>query len=113
MDILDGLGATVYIDDMFIADDAEEEHLDRLREVIARLTVTGLKLNLKKCQFGQFQVNYLEFQVSTDLGLSEGFGEKLEQVQQSASLNDLQKIWGLRNYVRDHIPNYQKFAKLL
>uniref|UniRef100_A0A4W6EKI2 ribonuclease H n=1 Tax=Lates calcarifer TaxID=8187 RepID=A0A4W6EKI2_LATCA len=55
MEVLDGLGATIYIDDVFIADDTEEEHLRRLQEIIERLTAAGLKLNLKKCQFGQFQ----------------------------------------------------------
>ncbi|KAE8277287.1 hypothetical protein D5F01_LYC24833 [Larimichthys crocea] len=30
-----------------------------------------------------------------------------------ASENDLQKILGLCNYVRDHVPNYQKYAKPL
>ncbi|GLD70802.1 uncharacterized protein AKAME5_002212100 [Lates japonicus] len=78
MEVLDGLGATIYIDDVFIADDTKEEHLKRLQEIIERLTAAGLKLNLKKCQFGQFQVNYLGFQVATDLGLSDGYREKLE-----------------------------------
>uniref|UniRef100_A0A3Q1FW71 ribonuclease H n=1 Tax=Acanthochromis polyacanthus TaxID=80966 RepID=A0A3Q1FW71_9TELE len=48
MDVLDGLGATVYIDDVFISDATEEEHLDRLQKVLERLTAAGLKLNLKK-----------------------------------------------------------------
>uniref|UniRef100_A0A3B5B8S8 ribonuclease H n=1 Tax=Stegastes partitus TaxID=144197 RepID=A0A3B5B8S8_9TELE len=48
MDILEGLGVTVYIDDVFIADDTEEEHLKKLQQVVKRLTAAGLKLNLKK-----------------------------------------------------------------
>ncbi|KAI3367034.1 hypothetical protein L3Q82_009668 [Scortum barcoo] len=55
MDVLKDLGATIYIDDVFIADDTEEEHLEKLQKVIKRLTEAGLKLNLKKCQFGQFE----------------------------------------------------------
>lgn len=75
MDVLSGLESTVYIDhidDVYIADDTEEEHLERLQKVVERVSAAGLKLNLKKCQFGQFQVNYLGFQVTTDLGLSDG-----------------------------------------
>ena len=113
MDILQDLGVTVYIDDVFFADDDEEEHLNRLQRVVERLSEAGLKLNLKKCQFGQFQVNYLGFQVATDLGLSDGYREKLKAIQPPASENDLQKILGLCNYVRDHVPGYQKFAKPL
>uniref|UniRef100_A0AAQ5ZKW2 ribonuclease H n=1 Tax=Amphiprion ocellaris TaxID=80972 RepID=A0AAQ5ZKW2_AMPOC len=104
MDILQGLGATIYIDDVFIADDTEEEHLEKLQKIIEKLTAAGLKLNLKKCQFGQFQVNYLGFQVATDLGVSEGYREKLDQIRPPTSLKELQQILGLCNYVRDHEP---------
>ncbi|KAI3356865.1 hypothetical protein L3Q82_003519 [Scortum barcoo] len=113
MDVLKDLGATIYIDDVFIADDTEEEHLEKLQKVVKRLTEAGLKLNLKKCQFGQFEVTYLGFQVAADLGLSEGYKEKLEQITPPKSENDLQKILGLCNYVRDHVPHYQKYAKPL
>ncbi|KAI3376905.1 hypothetical protein L3Q82_000155 [Scortum barcoo] len=113
MDVLKDLGATIYIDDVFIVDDTEEEHLEKLQKVIKRLTEAGLKLNLKKCQFGQFEVTYLGFQVAADLGLSEGYKEKLEQITPPKSENDLQKILGLCNYVRDHVPHYQKYAKPL
>ncbi|KAM3582756.1 uncharacterized protein V6R79_016158 [Siganus canaliculatus] len=113
MDVLKDEGVTIYIDDVFIADDTEEEHLKKLQRVTEKLTAAGLKLNLKKCQFGQFKVTYLGFQVSTDLGLSEGYREKLEQITPPKSENDLQKILGLCNYVRDHVPHYQKYAKPL
>lgn len=113
MDVLKDLGVTIYIDDVFFADDTEEEHLERLQQVVERLTEAGLKLNLKKCQFGQFQVNYLGFQVDADLGLSDGYREKLQQITPPTSENDLQKILGLCNYVRDHVPSYQKYAKPL
>ncbi|KAM3582740.1 uncharacterized protein V6R79_007992 [Siganus canaliculatus] len=113
MDVLKDEGVTIYIDDVFIADDTEEEHLEKLQRVTEKLTAAGLKLNLKKCQFGQFKVTYLGFQVSTDLGLSEGYKEKLEQITPPRSENDLQKILGLCNYVRDHVPHYQRYAKPL
>lgn len=85
MEILAALEVTVYIDDVFIADDTEDEHLDKLQMVVERIIAAGLKLNLKKCQLGQFQVKYLGFQVSTDLGLSEGFREKLDQIRPPTS----------------------------
>lgn len=78
--------------------------------VIEKIIATGLKLNLKNCQLGQFKVNYLGFQFSTDLGLSDGFREKVEQSSPPATENDLQKISGICNYVRDHVPSYQKYA---
>ncbi|KAI3363502.1 hypothetical protein L3Q82_012104 [Scortum barcoo] len=93
MDVLRDLGATIYIDDVFIADDTEEEHLEKLQKVIKRLTEAGLKLNLKKCQFGQFEVTYLGFQVATDLGLSEGYKEKLEQITPQSLKTIYRRFW--------------------
>ena len=107
IEVLSGFEVTIFIDNVFLTDDTEEEHLNRLQQV-DRITEAGLKLNLKKCQFGKFQVNYLGFQVSTDLGLSEGYREKLEQITPPASENVLQKILGLCNYVRHYVPHYQK-----
>ena len=78
--ILQGLDVKVYIDDIYLADTTEEEHLARLERITERLTEAGLKLKLKKCQFGQYQMNYLGFQVASDLGLSEGYREKLAQI---------------------------------
>lgn len=112
MDVLEGLNVTIYIDDVFIADNTEEEHLETLQQVIQWITDAGLKLNLKECQLGRFQVDYLGFQVSTDLGLSDRYKDKLAQITPPSSENDLQKI-GLCNYVRDHVPYYQKYAKPL
>lgn len=51
--------------------------------------------------------------MSTNLGLSEGYSETLEQIQPPTSLNELQKILGLCNYVWDCVPHYQKYAKIL
>ncbi|KAI3352305.1 hypothetical protein L3Q82_005181 [Scortum barcoo] len=114
MDVLKDLGATIYIDDVFIAWMTQKKNTWRnCKRWIKRLTEAGLKLNLKKCQFGQFEVTYLGFQVAADLGLSEGYKEKLEQITPPKSENDLQKILGLCNYVRDHVPHYQKYAKPL
>lgn len=99
MEVLGDVGASVYINDVFIADGTEEEHLKRLAEVVRRFSDAGLTLNLPNCQFGQFQVNYLGFQVATDLGLSEGYREKINQIQSPKTENDLHKILGLCNYV--------------
>lgn len=73
MDILGDLGVT-----MFIVDDDDEEALEQLQKVVARIMEAALHLNLKKCQLGWYRMNYLGFQVSRDLGVSDGYCEKLE-----------------------------------
>lgn len=59
MEVLNGLGVTICTDDAFLVDDTEGKHVDKLQKITERTTAAGLNLNLKKCQFGQFQVNYL------------------------------------------------------
>ena len=43
MDVLYGLKVTIYIDDVFIADDTEEEHLQQLEKIIQQLAAAGRK----------------------------------------------------------------------
>jgi hypothetical protein len=49
----------VYLDDVIIFSNSFEEHLDHLRQVFDRLQTVGLKLQPKKCTFGQKEVKYL------------------------------------------------------
>lgn len=49
MDVLNGLGVTNCIHDVFLVDDTEGKHVDKLQKIIERSTVAGLKLNLKRC----------------------------------------------------------------
>ena len=51
--ILDGLeGVECYIDDVLIWAATEEEHNQRLRQVLERCKQHGLQLNGAKCTFG-------------------------------------------------------------
>ena len=57
--ILDGLeGVESYIDDVLIWAVTEEEHNQRLRQVLERCKQHGLQLNGAKCTFGAQQVRY-------------------------------------------------------
>lgn len=70
-------------------------------------------LNLKQSQLGWHRMDYLGFQVSMNLGVSDGYCEKLEQVTLPTLETRLRRILELWNYVRDHVPNYQKCARLI
>jgi hypothetical protein len=49
----------VYLDDVLVASSSPQQHLDHLREVLARLQEHGLVLNVGKCQFGVPEIDYL------------------------------------------------------
>ena len=58
--LLQGIAhVTVYIDDILIATESEDEHLQILEEVFARLAKADLKVKKHKCKFMVRSVPYL------------------------------------------------------
>ena len=55
-----------YIDDIVIATETVEEHLDRIREVIDCLPEAGFKIRAEKCDFVRTETNYLNRVVSAE-----------------------------------------------
>ena len=49
----------VYLDDLLVYSKTFDEHLEYLERLLRRVTETGLKLKLSKCQFPRRQVTYL------------------------------------------------------
>ena len=58
-EVLQGItGVQVMLDDMIITGKDDQEHLQNLDEVLARLEEYGLRLNLDKCQFFKDSVTF-------------------------------------------------------
>ena len=51
----------VYIDDILILSESEEEHMEHLKLVFERLSDYNLKLRIDKCSFFQTELKYLGF----------------------------------------------------
>ena len=56
----------IYLDDVIIFSDTEEEHLHRMRVVFDRFREHGLKLKPSKCDVFRNEINYLAHHVSKD-----------------------------------------------
>ena len=54
----------IYLDDVIIFSQTEEEHLERMRVVFDRLREHGLKLKPSKCEVFKTEINYLAHHVS-------------------------------------------------
>ncbi|KAM2564328.1 hypothetical protein TB2_012626 [Malus domestica] len=58
-----GQSMEVYIDDIVVKSKTEEQHLEDLRQALARMRIHKLKMNPKKCAFGVRAGNFLGFLV--------------------------------------------------
>lgn len=56
---LDDIDADAYIDDISIATDTWEAHLDILKQVFTRFREKNISLKLKKCRFSSATIDYL------------------------------------------------------
>ena len=58
--------ALIYLDDVIVFSQMEEEHLHWLRVVFSRFLEHGLKLKLIKCHFLQDEITFLGHEISAD-----------------------------------------------
>ena len=100
--ILQGIdGVMCYIDDniIIITGATEEEHLERLEQVLKRLSEHGILCNRDKCFFFCPSVNYLGFRIDAQ-GLY-ATEEKLQAIVEARAprdVSELRSFLGLLNY---------------
>lgn len=54
-----------YLDDILIASKDEKEHIAHLRIIFDRLQQAGMTINVSKCLFGQSEISFLGYLVSS------------------------------------------------
>ena len=100
-----------YLDDVIIFSRSFEEHLDHLKQVFDRLREAGLKLQPKKCTFGQTEVKYLGHIVSKD-GIATD-PAKLQIVKDyptPTKVSEVRSFLGFVGYYRRYIKDFCKIA---
>ncbi|XP_003369138.1 retrovirus-related Pol polyprotein from transposon 17.6 [Trichinella spiralis] len=94
-------GCLVYLDDIIVYGSTEEEHLERLANVLHRLQSVGLEIRPNKCQMMRRSVRYLGHFVT-----QHGMGTDLEKtaaVQEwprPRCVKEVQQFMGLPSYYR-------------
>jgi len=105
---------TVFIDDMMIVTETEEEHDEIVEEVLRRLEENDLFVKLEKCVWKVKEVGFLVVIIGED-----GVRMEKEKVQGviewpvPRSVKDVQKFLGLANYYRQFVKDFAKIAKPL
>ncbi|XP_028173478.1 uncharacterized protein LOC114362327 [Ostrinia furnacalis] len=105
-DVMRGLPVFSFVDDILCATEDEISHKLLLEEVFTRLEKNGLQINAAKCIFGQENIEFLGYNVS-----SEGIkptNEKVKVIEnypQPTTIHELRRFLGMINFYRENIPN--------
>ena len=101
----------VYLDDILIASDTPEHHLDNLNQLFSRLQEAGLRINPDKCVFGADSLTFLGHSVSA-AGITPLLSrvEAIRQFPQPSTQKQLRQYLGMVNFYHRFIP--QAAAKL-
>jgi len=104
----------VFIDDVMVATETEEEHDEIVEEVLKRLEENDLFVKPEKCVWKVREVGFLGVTIGED-----GVRMEKEKVQGviewpvPKSVKDVQKLLGLANYYRRFVKDFAKITKPL
>ena len=106
--------ALIYLNNVIVYSETEEEHLVRLRAMLERFMEHGLKLKPSKCNFFHTEISYLGHKVST-AGMEPGTeGLKgIAEIVPLATYTQVRKFLGATGYFRCFIKGYTRIAKPL
>lgn len=94
-----------YIDDILVASENEEQHIEHLKIVFSRLEKYALNIKTPKCIFGAASVEFLSYHIST-----EGIRPSPERVRtildftRPTTVTKLNKFLGIVNYYHRYVP---------
>ena len=106
--------ALIYLDDVIVFSQTEEEHLHRLRVVFARFLEHGLKLKPSKCHFLQDEITFLGHEISAD-GMKPGTVnlKVIAEMAPPQMSTEIRWFTGMTGFFRRFIKGYSKMAKPL
>lgn len=109
-----GKCVAVFLDDILIYSETEEQHEEDLRQVLRLLRENRLFAKKSKCEIGAQEVEYLGYMVSSK-GIRP-MNDKLEAIHNwplPKTVTEIQSFLGLANYYRRFIRDFAKIAKPL
>jgi hypothetical protein len=99
---------------LFFFSKSEEEHKRHLNEILNTIDQAGLTLKLKKCHFGQRQIELLGYSVGQH-GISpqEDKVAAIRDMDAPCDVKGIQRFLGMTGYYRQTIPDYSRLAEPL
>ena len=105
--LLQGLpNVCVYIDDILVSGISEADHMQKLEQVLSRLSSAGITLKRSKCIFATTSVEYLGHIIdSTGLHPSPAKVQAIQKAPAPTNITELRAFLGLVNYYHKFLPN--------
>ena len=104
----------VYIDDIAVFSSTWEEHCTHVARVLGRLRKAGLTANVKKCQWGQQECEFLGHIVGNGrITPAELKVKAVREFQQPLTKKQVRQFLGLTGYYRRFVPNYAEHSYAL
>ncbi|XP_037919513.1 uncharacterized protein K02A2.6-like [Hermetia illucens] len=98
--------AVSYIDDILIASDNFEQHLEHLRLVFERLEKFGIVINLSKCVFGAQQIEFLGHLIDANgIRPIPSRVEAICNLKRPTTVKELRQALGIFNFYRRFLKN--------
>lgn len=101
-------GILGFIDDLLIASETEEEHFEKLEQVLDKLRKANLKVSLSKSQWMKPELRFLGFDLTQDgIQIPREYVESITHLSVPRTEKQLRGFIGKCNYVSKFIPNFQ------
>ena len=106
--------ALVYLDNVIVHSNIEEDHLRQLQAMFKRFHEHGLKLKPLKCSFFHRQITFLGHKNSAD-GMKPGTLnlKGIAEMAPLANYTEVQRFLGMTGFFQRFIKNYARIAKPL
>jgi hypothetical protein len=104
----------LYIDDIIIFADSEEELVQNLKAVLERLLHHNITVSPEKCSFGLTEVEFVGHTVDHEgLHFSREKLDKVLQIDRPTTSKQLKSFLGVTVYFSDHVYHYAELVKPL
>ena len=114
--LYDVLGPQVlaYMDDIILFSKTPEQHLQTLRDVLAKLADANVKLKIHKCKFFAEEIKFLGYVVTKDgMQMSAARVHSIAAMPYPQNKRELQAFLGVCNYFRVFIHQFAQIAEPL
>ena len=104
----------VYLDDILIYSDNQEEHNQHVRQVLSSLASAGLFVKGEKCEFDVNETKFVGFILSHDkLAMDPGKISAVNEWSAPTCVKGVQSFLGFANYYRRFIKDYSRICSPL